>query len=132
MKKLENLQNYTTEKLKDAALLDIKQTCMKYLHNKNLISKISDEEIVICYDMILNEYNAISDLKKGLKVRTYFSPFYEIYSNLDNMIMKDHLLQKEEKITFLELTKEINYLEDILAFCYGVLHKIIEERKILL
>ena len=50
--------------------------------------------------MILNEYNAISDLKKGLKIKTYFSPFYEIYFNLDNMIMKDHLLQKEQLLDF--------------------------------
>ena len=46
------------------------------------------------------------------------------------MISRDNLLQKTEKISFIELTKEINYLEDILAFCYGVFHKIIKERKI--
>ena len=124
------LNDYTLEKTKDTALLEIKSICFKYLQDKKNISDITDEQIIMCYNILLNEYDSIYELKEGLKIKTYFSPFYEIYSNLDEMISRDNLLQKTEKISFIELTKEINYLEDILAFCYGVFHKIIKEKKI--
>ena len=45
------------------------------------------------------------------------------------MIVSQNLLSKDEKILFIELTKDINNLEDTLAFCYGILMKILNERK---
>ena len=89
------LNDYTLEKTKDIALLEIKSICFKYLQDKKNISDITNEQILICYDILLNEYDSISELKEGLKIKTYFSPFYEIYSNLG--LNENGELEEEEE-----------------------------------
>ena len=74
------------------------------------------------------EYYKINDLKNSLKVKTYSQPYFEIYTNLDSMILKDNLICSQEKVSFLELTKDINHLEETLGFCYGVLNMIYQTR----
>lgn len=125
-----HLNTYELEKLKDKYLMDIKAICVLYLENKKNINHIDDAKILECHKYIVNAYGEIDNLKQSLKVQTYNSPYYEIYSNLDSMILNDNLISKQEKITFIELTKDINYLADIIAFCYGILGLILKDRKI--
>lgn len=128
---MKTLQDYTKEKLKDSALYDIKMICYEYLENSDLILDILDEHIILCYEMVTNEFNEISNLKNSLKIKDYNSPFYEIYSNLDNLIMAENLLTSDNKMILLEISKDINYLIDVLSFCHFTLFKIIKERNIL-
>lgn len=121
---------YEFEKLKDNYLNEIKYLCFMFLENKKNIKQIENTKILECYNFVVNEYEIIAELKKGIKVKTYYSPYTEIYSNLDNLIAKSNLLSSDDKMTFIELTKDINYLEDTLAFCCGILGLIINQRKI--
>ena len=122
--------SYEYEQIKDKYLTDIKLICFMFLENKKNIKHISNEKILECYEFTLKEYEIIAELKAGLKVKTYYAPYEEIYYNLDNMIAKSNLLSNGDKLSFIELTKDINYLEDILVFCFGILGLIIADRKI--
>lgn len=119
---------YKLEIIKDKYLTEIKLICFMFLENKKNIKHINDEKILECYEFILKEYEIISELKEDLKVKTYYAPYEEIYSNLDELIDKQNMLSKSDKMSFIELTKDINYLEDILSFCFGVLSLIIKDR----
>lgn len=119
---------YELERLKDKYLTEIKLLCFMFLENKKNISHISLEKLLESYEFILTEYEIITELREGLKVKTFYAPYEEIYSNLDGMISKSNLLSRDNKLSFIELTKDINYLEDILAFCFGVLGLIIKDR----
>lgn len=121
---------YEKERIDDSIFMDIKFICMKYLQAPELIDDITDEEILLNYNFIFNKYEEITKLRKSLKIKPYNKPFYEIYTNLDNIISKDHLLQKEEKISFIELMKEINYLEESLGIYYSILLRIIKDRNV--
>lgn len=120
---------YEAEENKDKLLNIIKLLCFAYLENQNNIKHIKTEHLESHLDYIGAEYIETVNLKSALKVKSYHSPYREIYSNLDNMIVSQNLLSKDEKILFIELTKDINNLEDTLAFCYGILMKILNERK---
>lgn len=123
-----HMNSYNLEKSKDTLLKTIKMICLMYLENKDNINNILTSKLKDYFEYIENEYMSIHNLKESLKIQTYFEPYYEIYSNLDSMIMKDNLICKQEKISFIELTKDINYLEETLAYCYGVLNLIIKDR----
>ena len=125
-----HINSYELERLKDNYLNEIKYLCFMFLENKKNIKQIENTKILECYNFVVNEYEIIAELKKGIKVKTYYSPYTEIYSNLDNLIAKSNLLSSDDKMTFIELTKDINYLEDTLAFCCGILGMIIAQRKI--
>lgn len=129
---IQNYPNHTNtyelEILKDKYLTEIKLICFMFLENKKNIEHISLDKILESYEFTLNEYEVITELREGLKVKTFYAPYVEIYSNLDGMIAKSNLLSRDDKLSFIELTKDINYLEDILAFCFGVLSLIIEDR----
>ena len=56
---IQELNDYTLEKTKDTALLEIKSICFKYLQDKKNISDITDEQILICYNILLNEYRDV-------------------------------------------------------------------------
>jgi hypothetical protein len=128
--KQSHLNTYELEKIKDKYLMDIKAVCVLYLENKTHISHINNDKILECHKYILSAYEELDKLKQSLKVQTYNSPYYEIYSNLDSMILNDNLIGKQEKVTFIELTKDINYLADIIAFCYGILGLILKDRNL--
>lgn len=121
---------YEYEQTKDKYLTEIKLICFMFLENKKNIKHISNEKILECYEFTLKEYEIIAELKEGIKVKTYYAPYEEIYSNLDGMIAKSSLLSRDDKLSFIELTKDINYLEDVLVFCFGILGLIIADRKI--
>ena len=130
IEQINHMNTYDLEKLKDKYLMDIKAICILYLENKKNINHINNTKILECHKYICSAYEEIDTLKQSLKVQTYNSPYYEIYSNLDSMILHDNLISKQLKITFIELTKDINYLADIIAFCYGILGLILKDRKI--
>ena len=123
-----NETDYNLENSKDNLLKTIKMLCFMYLENSDNIKHIDTDKIKEYFKYIAAEYQNMAEFKKSLKIKHYSSPYYEIYSNLDSMILKEHLLAEQSKISFIELTKDVNYLEDILAFCYGVLSSMIKER----
>lgn len=123
-----HINSYELEKSKDTLLKTIKMICLIYLENRDNINNILTSKLIDYFKYIEDEYMSIQKLKESLKIQTYFQPYNEIYTNLDSMIMKDNLICKQEKISFIELTKDINYLEDTLAYCYGVLNLIIKDR----
>lgn len=123
-----HINSYELEKSKDTLLKTIKMICLMYLENRDNINNILTSKLIDYFKYIEDEYMSIQKLKESLKIQTYFQPYNEIYTNLDSMIMKDNLICKQEKISFIELTKDINYLEDTLAYCYGVLNLIIKDR----
>ncbi len=129
MKLLDYIKDYKNENLKDSALSDIKSLCVDYLCNPSNLGEFDIDYIEICYEMIINELNDISNLKESLKIKNYNNPFYEIYTNLDEMIMAENLLITGESIKYVNLTKDINYLIDILMLCSSVLYRIIQDRK---
>ncbi len=122
-----HLNTYEIEKSKDKLLLTIRIICLLYLEDKNKLT-IETEKLEEYFEYIKYEYNQIAELKKSLKVKTYTQPYYEIFSNLDSMILKDNLIHAQEKIAFIELTKDINHLEETLGFCYGVLNLILKDK----
>ena len=124
----EHSNTYELEKSKDKLLLTIRMICLMYLENTKLIENIETTKIKDYLEYTKNEYFKINDLKNSLKVKTYFQPYFEIYTNLDSMILKDNLICSQEKVSFLELTKDINHLEETLGFCYGVLNMIYQTR----
>ena len=124
------IELYKEELEQDELLKRIKMICFLYLENNSSLKIVSDETLLDYYEFVSKNYQKIAELKDSLKVQTYFSPNYEIYNNLDSLIIKHSLVAKQEKITFIELTKDINYLEDILAFCYGILGNILKNRNI--
>lgn len=119
---------YELERLKDKYLTDIKLLCFMFLENPKNIEHVPLDKILESYQFVLTEYKIITALREGLKVKTFYAPYEEIYSNLDYMIAKSNLLSIDDKLSLVELTKDINYLEDILAFCFGVLGLVIKER----
>lgn len=119
---------YELERLKDKYLTDIKLLCFMFLENPKNIEHVPLDKILESYQFVLTEYEIITALREGLKVKTFYAPYEEIYSNLDYMIAKSNLLSRDDKLSLVELTKDINYLEDILAFCFGVLGLVIKER----
>ncbi len=123
-----HINSYELEKSKDTLLKTIKMICLMYLENRDNINNILTSKLIDYFKYIEDEYMSIHKLKESLKIQTYFQPYNEIYTNLDSIIMKDNLICKQEKISFIELTKDINYLEDTLAYCYGVLNLIIKDR----
>ena len=123
-----NETDYNLENSKDNLLKTIKMLCFMYLENSDNVVHIDIDKIKEYFKYIEFEYQNMAEFKKSLKIKHYSSPYYEIYSNLDSMILKEHLLAEQSKISFIELTKDVNYLEDILAFCYGVLSAMIKER----
>lgn len=126
-----HLNTYDLEVIKDKYLTDIKVLCFMFLDNKKNIKHITDNKIIELYEYIYSQYNEISSLRESLKVKTYYAPYTEIFKNLDNMINSDNLLCSQQKLSFIELTKDINYLEDTLSFCFGILCLIIQDRKIM-
>lgn len=124
----EHVNTYELEKSKDKLLLTIRMICLMYLENTKLIENIETSKIKDYLEYTKNEYYKINDLKNSLKVKTYSQPYFEIYTNLDSMILKDNLICSQEKVSFLELTKDINHLEETLGFCYGVLNMIYQTR----
>lgn len=124
-----HLNSYETEADKDKLINSIKMICLSYLDKSDNIKHINTEKLENYFKYIEMEYNEISSLKYSLKVKSYHKPYNEIYSRLDDMIVADNLLSKDERIIFIELTKDINYLEDTLAFCYGILFNAISSRK---
>lgn len=124
----EHVNTYELEKSKDTLLLTIRMICLMYLENTKLIENIETSKIKDYLEYTKNEYYKINDLKNSLKVKTYSQPYFEIYTNLDSMILKDNLICSQEKVSFLELTKDINHLEETLGFCYGVLNMIYQTR----
>ena len=124
----EHSNTYELEKSKDKLLLTIRMICLMYLENTKLIENIETTKIKDYLEYTKNEYFKINDLKNSLKVKTYSQPYFEIYTNLDSMILKDNLICSQEKVSFIELTKDINHLEETLGFCYGVLNMIYQTR----
>ena len=124
----EHSNTYELEKSKDKLLLTIRMICLMYLENTKLIENIETSKIKDYLEYTKNEYFKINDLKNSLKVKTYSQPYFEIYTNLDSMILKDNLICSQEKVSFIELTKDINHLEETLGFCYGVLNMIYQTR----
>lgn len=125
-----HINTYEHEKLKDKYLNEIKLLCFMFLENKKSIKHISNNKILEAYEFINYQYYELEKLKAGVKIKTYNSPYEEIYSNLDELIDKQNMLSKSDKLSFIELTKDVNYLEDILAFCAGIIDTIIKYRKI--
>lgn len=121
---------YEEENYKDKLTNIIKMICFMYLANDESISHITIERLEECFKFCVDEYESINNLKDALKVKDYCKHYEEIYSNLDNIIASDNLLSKDVKVAFIELTKDINNLSDTLAFCFGILSKIIKEKKI--
>lgn len=119
---------YEEENYKDKLTNIIKMICIMYLEKQDSIEHIELLKLQEYFKYTELEYINLVSLKDSLKVQNYHQSYLEIYSNLDSMIMQDNLICKQEKVTFIELTKDINYLEDILGFCYGILSKIIKER----
>lgn len=124
-----HVNTYEHEENKDKLLNTIKMICIIYLDSADKIKHIETEQIKKYFDYIGSELLQINNLRDSLKVKEYNQPYKEIYSNLDNMIASANLLSKDEKILFIELTKDINYLDSTLSFCYGILSKIITERE---
>jgi hypothetical protein len=127
--RINHTNTYELEENKDKLLNTIKMLCFMYLEKLENINHISTQQLKNYFIYISSEYSEISTFRESLKVKTYHQPYKEIFSNLDGMISSDNLLSKDERITFVELTKDVNYLEDTLAFCYGVLSKTINERE---
>ena len=127
--KTKHLNTYELQENKDKLVNTIKMICFMYLEHPENINHISITKIKNYFAYIGSEYAEISSLRDSLKVKTYHQPYKEIFSNLDDMITSDNLLSEDERIIFIELTKDINYLEDTLAFCYGILSKAINERE---
>ena len=126
--KIPHTNTYETERNKDKLLNTIKMICFMYFDNPENIKRIEKSRLEEYFKYTIDEYQKINDLKDALKVKDYHRPYVEIYSNLDNMIASNNLLSKNEKITFIELTKDINNLSDTLALCFGILSKMIKER----
>lgn len=127
--KKSHTNSYELEKSKDIVLNTIKMICIMYLENADSIEHIDLSKIQDYFKYTEQEYINLIELKDSLKVQNYHQPYLEIYTNLDSIIMEDNLICKQEKITFIELTKDINNLEDILSFCYGILNLIIKYRE---
>lgn len=127
--RINHTNTYELEENKDKLLNTIKMLCFMYLEKPENINHISTQQLKNYFIYISSEYSEISTFRDSLKIKTYHQPYKEIFSNLDGMIASDNLLSKDERITFVELTKDVNYLEDTLAFCYGILSKIINERE---
>lgn len=126
----ENMNTYETEYQKDKLLITIKVLCLMYLEDSQLINHIEDSRIIEYTNYIKKEYYEMNKFKNSLKIKTYYQPYYEIFSNLDSMILKDNLICKQEKVSFIELTKDVNQLEETLGFCFGILNLIIKTRNI--
>ena len=114
---------------KDLILTNIINICYASINDD--ISHITDEQLLMCCNFINTEITYINNLKNDLKVPTYIAPFYEIENNLDIITMSNSVLSENPKVTFYELSKDINYLENILFFCDSILVKIIKDRKII-
>lgn len=130
MEKTKHLNTYELENSKDKLLVTIKILCLMYLEKDSLISHIDNSKIKDYCNYVKSEYHNITNLKKSLKIQTYYKPYYEIYSNLDSIITLDNLICKQEKVSFIELTKDVNQLEETLGFCYGILNQIVKNRDI--
>lgn len=123
-----HLNTYQHEQNKDKLINTIKMICLSFLENPKNINYITTQQLKNYFCYTESEYAEITELKESLKIKTYYQPYIEVFSNLDNMIASNSLLSKDEKVTFIELTKDVNYLQDTLAFCYGILSKAINER----
>lgn len=128
MNNLNNLNTYEVEENKDRLLNNIKMICFSFLADSENINHVKTRQLKNYLSYINSEYEEITSLKDSLKIQHYSRPYFEIFSNLDSMIVSPNLLSKTEKMMFTELIKDINYLEDSLSFCYGVISKAIEER----
>lgn len=126
----EIVMDYDKEELEDQILREIKTVCFDYLRDSKNIDTVTDEELFVSYDFLINKYEEIQNIKEGMKIKSYSWPFSEIAQSLDEITISSSTKSKSTEYTTVKLTKDINYLLDEIGFCYGIINKIMKERMV--
>lgn len=120
---------YEKEILEDDAFENIKLMNLAWLNNEEL-PNISDNDLIIAYEFLLEKYNEIYALKALMFVPTYTRSFTDISHSMSHYRKDGSLGKISEEPIFNKLTKDINHTIDQLMFNFGIVKRIINERKI--
>ena len=120
---------YDNEDFDDKILQHIKNIAFSYLNNKESVDDITVSQLNIIYKFLLRKFNALIEIKEALKLKSYLSPFTEISQSLDEYMLTEDIKETTIDSIYIKITKDINNLLDHLGFCYGIIGKIIEEKK---
>lgn len=123
--------DYTTEKFEDEVLETIKNFCLSYLNDSKTSSNASDEELLAMFTFLSVKIQDVNMLKKSFDIKKYNFPFINCSKIIDEITLSDSILSKTERPNLFLLTKELNYISDILSLCFKIVKKIGKKRKLI-
>lgn len=118
--------DYTQEKFEDEVLKDIKKFCLSYLDDETIIADMQADELIEMREFLKTKYSEAMEIKESMQLRNYSWPFTSIAQAMDSIMMEQSLDSVSSEMSKHVLARELNYLLESLAFCYGILDNAIE------